>query len=130
MRKSYVVTLLAALLWIVVAFALHDYWRKDSPSEHIKQTVSQDPQILLAKTAQGQALLDVSSLIYSDPESAQQALEAVGNAFSSELETSYALYQQYRLARVNDEPLLAADYLQQLQAIAERASNHGLMPCC
>ncbi|GAK21552.1 hypothetical protein JCM19052_2099 [Vibrio sp. JCM 19052] len=29
MRKSYVVTLLAALLWVVVAFALHDYWRKD-----------------------------------------------------------------------------------------------------
>ncbi|MFH0290003.1 diguanylate cyclase [Vibrio owensii] len=126
MRKSYVVTLLAALLWVVVAFALHDYWRKDSPSEHIKQTASQDPQILLAKTAQGQALLDVSSLIYSDPESAQQALEAVGNAFSSELETSYALYQQYRLARVNDEPLLAADYLQQLQAIARESDQPWL----
>ncbi|GAK21553.1 hypothetical protein JCM19052_2100 [Vibrio sp. JCM 19052] len=85
---------------------------------------------MLAKTAQGQALLDVSSLIYSDPESAQQALEAVGNAFSSELETSYALYQQYRLARVNDEPLLAADYLQQLQAFARESDQPCLMPCC
>ncbi|MHA2742264.1 tetratricopeptide repeat-containing diguanylate cyclase [Vibrio harveyi] len=126
MRKSYVVTLLAALLWVVVAFALHDYWRKDSPSENIQQIISQDPQILLAKSAQGEALLDVSALAYSDPERAQQALAAIGNTFSTELEKSYALYQQYRVARANDEPQLAAEYRGQLQTIARETEQPWL----
>lgn len=126
MRKSYVVTLLAALLWVVVAFALHDYWRKDSPSENIQQIISQDPQVLLAKSAQGEALLDVSALAYSDPERAQQALAAIGNTFSTELEKSYALYQQYRVARANDEPQLAAEYRGQLQTIARETEQPWL----
>ncbi len=104
----------------------YDYWRKDSPSENIQQIISQDPQVLLAKSAQGEALLDVSALAYSDPERAQQALAAIGNTFSTELEKSYALYQQYRVARANDEPQLAAEYRGQLQTIARETEQPWL----
>ena len=54
MRKSYVVTLLAALLWAVVAFALHDYWRDDTSAQ---QLPTLDPEELLAKSPVGQVLL-------------------------------------------------------------------------
>ncbi|WP_282065480.1 tetratricopeptide repeat-containing diguanylate cyclase [Vibrio rotiferianus] len=116
MRKSYVVTLLAALLWAVVAFALHDYWRDDTSAQ---QLPTLDPEELLAKSPVGQVLLDVSELTYVDSKRAQEVLAAVGMPFTTDLEKSFALYLQYRLARANDEPIRAQSYRQQLQDITQ-----------
>ncbi len=123
MRKSYVVTLLAALLWAVVAFALHDYWRDDTSAQ---QLPTLDPEELLAKSPVGQVLLDVSELTYVDSKRAQEVLSAVGMPFTTELEKSFALYLQYRLARANDEPILAQSYRQQLQDITKSSEQPWL----
>ena len=123
MRKSYVVTLLAALLWAVVAFALHDYWRDDTP---VQQLPTLDPEELLAKSPVGQVLLDVSELTYVDSKRAQEVLAAVGMPFTTDLEKSFALYLQYRLARANDEPIRAQSYRQQLQDITKSSEQPWL----
>ncbi|MET2898542.1 tetratricopeptide repeat-containing diguanylate cyclase [Vibrio rotiferianus] len=123
MRKSYVVTLLAALLWAVVAFALHDYWRDD---KSVQQLPTLDPEELLAKSPVGQVLLDVSELTYVDSKRAQEVLSAVGMPFTTDLEKSFALYLQYRLARANDEPILAQSYRQQLQDITKSSEQPWL----
>jgi len=122
-RKSYVVTLLAALLWAVVAFALHDYWRDDTP---VQQLPTLDPEELLAKSPVGQVLLDVSELTYVDSKRAQEVLAAVGMPFTTDLEKSFALYLQYRLARANDEPIRAQSYRQQLQDITKSSEQPWL----
>ncbi|CAH1542290.1 Diguanylate cyclase [Vibrio rotiferianus] len=123
MRKSYVVTLLAALLWAVVAFALHDYWRDDTS---VQQLPTLDPEELLAKSPVGQVLLDVSELTYVDSKRAQEVLAAVGMPFTTDLEKSFALYLQYRLARANDEPIRAQSYRQQLQDITKSSEQPWL----
>ena len=123
MRKSYVVTLLAALLWAVVAFALHDYWRDDTS---VQQLPTLDPEELLAKSPVGQVLLDVSELTYVDSKRAQEVLAAVGMPFTTDLEKSFALYLQYRLARANDEPIRAQSYRQQLQDITQSSEQPWL----
>ncbi|CAH1573443.1 tetratricopeptide repeat-containing diguanylate cyclase [Vibrio rotiferianus] len=123
MRKSYVVTLLAALLWAVVAFALHDYWRDD---KSVQQLPTLDPEELLAKSPVGQVLLDVSELTYVDSKRAQEVLAAVGMPFTTDLEKSFALYLQYRLARANDEPIRAQSYRQQLQDITQSSEQPWL----
>ncbi|MFN1650272.1 tetratricopeptide repeat-containing diguanylate cyclase [Vibrio rotiferianus] len=123
MRKSYVVTLLAALLWAVVAFALHDYWRDDTS---VQQLPTLDPEELLAKSPVGQVLLDVSELTYVDSKRAQEVLAAVGMPFTTDLEKSFALYLQYRLARANDEPIRAQSYRQQLQDITQSSEQSWL----
>jgi tetratricopeptide (TPR) repeat protein len=125
-RKSYVVTLLAALLWAVVAFALHDYWRNGTSVEKTDQSPTLDPQELLAKSRAGQVLLDVSELTYVDSKRAQQVLAAIGMPLKTELEKSFALYLQYRLARANDEPIRAKDYHQQLQELTESSEQSWL----
>jgi diguanylate cyclase (GGDEF)-like protein len=122
-RKSYVVTLLAALLWAVVAFALHDYWRDDTS---VQQLPTLDPEELLAKSPVGQVLLDVSELTYVDSKRAQEVLAAVGMPFTTDLEKSFALYLQYRLARANDEPIRAQSYRQQLQDITQSSEQPWL----
>lgn len=121
MRKSYVVTLLAALLWAVVA--LHDYWRDDTS---VQQLPTLDPEELLAKSPVGQVLLDVSELTYVDSKRAQEVLAAVGMPFTTDLEKSFALYLQYRLARANDEPIRAQSYRQQLQDITQSSEQPWL----
>ncbi|WP_440889425.1 diguanylate cyclase [Vibrio sp. WZ-1] len=126
MRKSYVVTLLAALLWAVVAFALHDYWRNGTSVEKTDPSPTLDPQELLAKSRAGQVLLDVSELTYVDSKRAQQVLAAIGLPLKTELEKSFALYLQYRLARANDEPIRAKDYHQQLQELTESSEQSWL----
>ncbi|TMX42798.1 GGDEF domain-containing protein [Vibrio rotiferianus] len=123
MRKSYVVTLLAALLWAVVAFALHDYWRDDTS---VQQLPTLDPEELLAKSPVGQVLLDVSELTYVDSKRAQEVLAAVGMPFTTDLEKSFALYLQYRLARANDAPIRAQSYRQQLQDITQSSEQPWL----
>lgn len=123
MRKSYVVTLLAALLWAVVAFALHDYWRDDTS---VQQLPTLDPEELLAKSPVGQVLLDVSELTYVDSKRAQEVLAAVGMPFTTDLEKSFAIYLQYRLARANDEPIRAQSYRQQLQDITQSSEQPWL----
>ncbi|NOH65940.1 diguanylate cyclase domain-containing protein [Vibrio rotiferianus] len=123
MRKSYVVTLLAALLWAVVAFALHDYWRDDTS---VQQLPTLDPEELLAKSPVGQVLLDVSELTYVDSKRAQEVLAAIGMPFTTDLEKSFALYLQYRLARANDEPIRAQSYRQQLQDITQSSEQPWL----
>ncbi|CAH1577676.1 tetratricopeptide repeat-containing diguanylate cyclase [Vibrio rotiferianus] len=123
MRKSYVVTLLAALLWAVVAFALHDYWRDDTS---VQQLPTLDPEELLAKSPVGQVLLDVSELTYVDSKRAQEVLAAVGMPFTTDLEKSFALYLQYRLARANDEPIRAQSHRQQLQDITQSSEQPWL----
>nr|WP_216604369.1 MULTISPECIES: tetratricopeptide repeat-containing diguanylate cyclase [Vibrio] len=115
--------MLAALLWAVVAFALHDYWRDDTSAQ---QLPTLDPEELLAKSPVGQVLLDVSELTYVDSKRAQEVLSAVGMPFTTELEKSFALYLQYRLARANDEPILAQSYRQQLQDITKSSEQPWL----
>ncbi|GAB7226688.1 diguanylate cyclase [Vibrio rotiferianus] len=115
--------MLAALLWAVVAFALHDYWRDDTS---VQQLPTLDPEELLAKSPVGQVLLDVSELTYVDSKRAQEVLAAVGMPFTTDLEKSFALYLQYRLARANDEPIRAQSYRQQLQDITQSSEQPWL----
>nr|WP_216614025.1 tetratricopeptide repeat-containing diguanylate cyclase [Vibrio rotiferianus] len=115
--------MLAALLWAVVAFALHDYWRDDTS---VQQLPTLDPEELLAKSPVGQVLLDVSELTYVDSKRAQEVLAAIGMPFTTDLEKSFALYLQYRLARANDEPIRAQSYRQQLQDITQSSEQPWL----